>query len=133
MSELLFNNCKTIICVGIHGFKPESVKMTDLDSGGIMMVSEKPHKSVYTSFSKRIKAEEEALKYADELTANDVKDNSGTVIKPAGQKVQLNRSFFNVDAIAANPKCAIYISNFFGKPNVTPISAKSKTNKRALR
>tara|TARA_Y100000361_G_C11134582_1_gene331076 strand:- start:399 stop:791 length:393 start_codon:yes stop_codon:yes gene_type:complete len=75
----------------------------------------------------------EALKYADELTANDVKDDSGKVIKPAGQKVQLNRSFFNVDAIAANPKCALYISNFFGKPNVTPISAKSKTNKRALR
>ena len=47
-----------VICEGIHGFKPESVKMTDLDSGGIMMVSEKPHKSVYTSFNKRIKADD---------------------------------------------------------------------------
>lgn len=73
----------------------------------------------------------EALKYAEELTAQSVETEKGT--KPAGQQVQLNRSFFNVDAIAANPKCALYISNFFGKPNVTPISAKSKTNKRALR
>ena len=75
----------------------------------------------------------EALNYAKELTDTDVKDDSGKVIKPAGQEVKLNRSFFNVDAIAANPKCALYISNFFGKPNVTPISAKSKTNKRTLR
>lgn len=73
----------------------------------------------------------EALKYAEELTAQSVETEKGT--KPAGQQVQLNRNFFNVDAIAANPKCALYISNFFGKPNVTPISAKSKTNKRALR
>ena len=75
----------------------------------------------------------EALNYAKELTDTDVNDDSGKVIKPAGQLVSLNRSFFNVDAIAANPKCALYISNFFGKPNVTPISAKSKTNKRTLR
>ena len=75
----------------------------------------------------------EALNYAKELTDTDVKDDSGKVIKPAGQLVSLNRSFFNVDAIAANPKCALYISNFFGKPNVTPISAKSKTNRRTLR
>ena len=75
----------------------------------------------------------EALNYAKELTDTDVKDDSCKVIKTAGQEVKLNRSFFNVDAIAENPKCALYISNFFGKPNVTPISAKSKTNRRTLR
>ena len=46
------------ICEGIHGFKPKSVKMTDLDSGGIMMVSQEPTKSIYTSFNKRIKADD---------------------------------------------------------------------------
>ena len=46
------------ICEGIHGFKPKSVKMTDLDSGGIMMVSQEPAKSIYTSFNKRIKADD---------------------------------------------------------------------------
>ena len=46
------------ICEGIHKFKPKSIKITDLDSGGIMMASEDPKKSVYTSFNKRIKADD---------------------------------------------------------------------------
>ena len=46
------------ICEGIHKFKPKSIKITDLDSGGIMMASEEPKKSVYTSFNKRIKADD---------------------------------------------------------------------------
>ena len=46
------------ICEGHHGFKPESVEMIGLDSGGIMMVSKSPQKSVYTPFGKRIKSDE---------------------------------------------------------------------------
>ena len=46
------------ICEGIHGFKPKSVNMIDLDSGGIMMKTTEPNKSIYTSFGKRIKSDE---------------------------------------------------------------------------
>ncbi len=61
------------ICEGLHGFKPESVQMTDLDSGGIMMVSQKPEKSIYSSFNKRIKADDlrvEIIKLVKEARSN---------------------------------------------------------------
>ena len=46
------------ICEGLHNFKPKSVKMINLDSGGIMMHSQEPEHFVYTSFGKRIKADD---------------------------------------------------------------------------
>mgnify|MGYP001187890761 CR=1 FL=1 len=73
-----------------------------------------------------------AVAYAKELTAEEVV--TAYAKKPAGQEVSLNRSFFNVDAITASPKGSmLYISNYFGRPNITPLSAKAKSTKRALR
>ncbi|MBJ23761.1 MAG: hypothetical protein CMB64_03740 [Euryarchaeota archaeon] len=46
------------ICEGLHGFCPQSVKMVDLDSGGMMMHSKNPERQTYTSFGKRIKADD---------------------------------------------------------------------------
>lgn len=42
---------------GLHNLSPKSVKMIDLDAGGIMMQSFEPEHSIYTSFGKRIKAD----------------------------------------------------------------------------
>ena len=61
------------ICEGIHGFKPKSVQMINLDSGGIMMKSEEPKKSVYTPFRKRIKSDDlrvEIIKLVKEARGN---------------------------------------------------------------
>jgi len=46
------------ICEGLHNFKPKSVKMINLDSGGILMHSQGPEHFVYTPFGKRIKADD---------------------------------------------------------------------------
>ncbi len=46
------------ICEGLHKFKPTSVEMIDLDAGGIMMKTSQPDRVIYTSFEKRIKAED---------------------------------------------------------------------------
>ncbi|RAH14090.1 MAG: hypothetical protein CMB56_006590 [Methanobacteriota archaeon] len=46
------------ICQGIHDFSPKTVKMIDLDCGGIMMHSNNPERMTYTPFEKRIKADD---------------------------------------------------------------------------
>ncbi len=42
------------LCEGAHSFKPESVKLLDLDSRGILMETKGPDKLVFSSFGKVI-------------------------------------------------------------------------------
>lgn len=44
------------ICRGFHGLSPSSVKMVELDAGGIMMQAHDPNRYVYCSYSTRIMA-----------------------------------------------------------------------------
>ena len=46
------------ICEGISKIKPKSVKMVDLDPGGLILHTKEPEHKIYYSFGKRIKPDE---------------------------------------------------------------------------
>jgi hypothetical protein len=46
------------ICEGISKIKPKSVKMIELDPGGIILQTKEPEHKIYYSFGKRIKPDE---------------------------------------------------------------------------
>ncbi len=46
------------ICQGLHNIDPSSVKMLDIDPGGIMLQTDAPSHKLYSSFGKRIKADD---------------------------------------------------------------------------
>jgi len=61
------------LCEGAHSFKPESVKLLDLDSRGILMETKGPNKLVFSSFGKVIEPSDlrvEIVRLVQEARAN---------------------------------------------------------------